>query len=335
MAVGIYQNSMLPSHAVPPEVLPMKKLISIITPVYNEEENVLDCYSAVKELFTRDLAEYDYEHIFSDNGSSDNTLKILRTLAGENPRVKVIANARNFGPFRSMFNAVLSASGDAVLVFLPADLQDPPELIVDFVRYWEQGYQVVYGIRKTREENRMVTFLRKFYYRLVNRFADFYVPPDVGEFQLVDKVVIEALKECDDYYPYIRGMIASFGFKSMGLEYYMKARAKGFSKNKVYHLFDQALNGIISTSNVPLRLCLLAGLAISILSIVYSFINLGINLVYYRKLVPPGIATLIVALFFFSGVQLFFIGLLGEYMGAIHFQVRKRPMVIEKERINF
>ena len=313
----------------------MKKLISIITPCYNEEDNIENCYEAVKKCFESGLSDYDYEHIFCDNASYDNTLNILKEIAKKDKRLKIIANARNFGPLRSLFNGVLHAKGDAVLVLLPADLQDPPELISDFVKKWEEGYQIVYGIRKKREENFLMTCIRKMFYRMVNKFAEFYIPPDVGEFQLIDKVVVEALRKFDDYYPYIRGMIASCGFKSTGIEYVWRARKRGFSKSSIYALIDLALNGLISFTNVPLRLCMLFGLILSGLSVLYAFTQLFISLIYYRQFAAPGIATLIVALFFFSGVQLFFLGVLGEYIGAIHFQVRKRPLVIEKERVNF
>lgn len=321
--------------AVTPKGHNMKKLISIITPCYNEEDNIDDCYGAVRAIFENVLRDYDYEHIFCDNASSDNTLKILRELAGKDSRIKVIVNSRNYGPFRSTFNGLMNSRGDAVLVLLAADLQDPPEMLKDFVIKWEEGYQIVYGIRKEREENRIMSSVRKTFYRVVNRFADFHIPLDAGEFQLVDKVVIEALRGFEDYYPYIRGMIASCGFKSTGIGYVWKARKKGFSKNRIYHLIDQGLNGIISFSSVPLRISMLLGFLLSGLSIFYAFMQFLINLIFFRMLAPPGIATLIVAVFFFSGVQLFFIGLLGEYIGAIHSQVRKKPLVIEKERINF
>ena len=229
----------------------------------------------------------------------------------------------------------MHAKGDAVLVLLPADLQDPPELIVDFVRKWEEGYQVVYGIRKKREESFIMSSGRKIYYRLVNRFAEIYVPPDVGEFQLIDKAVAEALREFDDYYPYIRGMIANCGFRSTGIEYVWKGRKKGLSKNTFYNLIDQGLNGMISFTNVPLRLCMLIGFLLFGSSILYAIMQLLINMLWYRTFTPPGITTLIVAIFFFSGVQLLFLGILGEYISAIHYQVRKKPLVIVKEKVNF
>ncbi len=311
-----------------------RKLISIVTITYNEEDNVRECYETVKRLFSSKLISYEYEHIFADNCSIDGTVTILRELAAQDEHVKVILNARNFGSFRSLFNALLATSGDAVLVLLAADLQDPPELIPDFVRKWEEGYQVVYGIRQSREEGIVMLSMRKLYYRLVDRFADIHIPPDVGEFQLIDRVVMDALRKFEDYYPYVRGMIASCGFRSTGIAYMMRARKRGFSKNRLFHSIDHAINGLISFTNIPLRLCMLFGFLISGASIAYAVVSLVITILQ-MKFALPGIPTLIVALFFFSGIQLFFIGLLGEYIGAIHSQVRKRPLVIERERINF
>jgi glycosyltransferase involved in cell wall biosynthesis len=313
----------------------MRKLISVLTPCLNESANVRDCSLAVRRLFETALPEYDYEHVFCDNASTDDTVAILRELARADPRVKIIVNARNFGPFRSAFNGLLAARGDAVVVFLAADLQDPPALIGEFVRRWESGYEVVYGVRRRREESRLLAFLRRVYYRVVNQFASTTIPPDVGEFQLIDRVVVEALRGFDDYYPYIRGMIASCGFRSAGIDYTWVARRKGRSKNRWYHLIDQGLNGIISFSNVPMRICLATGFLLSVASLGYALIQLLINLIFFRKLAPAGTPTLIVALFFFSGVQLLFLGIVGEYVTAIHSQVRRRPLVVERERVNF
>jgi glycosyltransferase involved in cell wall biosynthesis len=314
---------------------PGRKLISIVTPCYNEEDNVADCHVAVRQLFERQLPEYDFEHIFCDNASTDRTPEVLAGLAARDPRVKVIFNARNFGPFCSTFNGLTATSGDAVVVLLAADLQDPPELIVDFVRRWDQGYQVVYGIRQRREEGFLMRRVRRAYYWIVSKFADIDIPPNVGEFQLVDRVIIDNLRRFDDHYPYIRGMIANCGFKATGIEYTWKARKKGFSKNRLYHLVDQGLNGLVSFTKVPLRFCLFSGFLLSLCSILYAVVSLIIHVVHAGKLAPPGIATLIVAIFFFSGVQLFFFGILGEYIAAVHFQVRKRPLVIERGRLNF
>jgi polyisoprenyl-phosphate glycosyltransferase len=312
-----------------------RKLISIVTPCYNEQDNVADCYAAVKRVFAEQLPGYDYEHIFCDNASTDATAERLKALAAQDPRVKVIVNSRNFGPFCSTYNGLMRTSGDAVVVLLAADLQDPPELIPEFVRRWEEGHQVVYGVRKQREEGVLMHRIRRLYYWTVSKFADITIPPNAGEFQLIDRVIVEHLRSFDDHYPYIRGMIANCGFRATGVEYTWKARKKGFSKNRLYHLIDQGLNGLVSFTKVPLRLCLLAGFLLAAASILYSFISLAIHLFCHGEIAPAGMATLIVANFFFSGVQLFFLGVLGEYLSAVHFQVRKRPLVIEKERVNF
>jgi glycosyltransferase involved in cell wall biosynthesis len=315
-----------------------RKLISVVTPCFNEEDNVEACAEAVRKLFASELAGYDHEHIFCDNASTDRTEEILRRMAAADPHIKLILNARNFGPFRSIFNGVLAATGDAVVLFLPADLQDPPEVIPQMVGQWEAGHQIVYGIRANREEGALMRLVRRSYYRLVKNWADVEIPVDVGEFQLVDKIVIQALHKFDDYYPYLRGMVASCGFKSVGIPYTWKARARGMSKNRLYHLIDQGMNGLVSFTNVPLRICLSAGFLLSGASVLYGLGSLGVMLYDFfahgQKLAQPGIQTLIVAIFFFSGVQLFFIGILGEYIGAIHSQVRKRPLVVEKERVN-
>jgi len=312
-----------------------RPLISIVTPCYNEEDNVPECYQAVKRLFAEQLPEYDYEHIICDNASTDSTVRVLKELAAEDRRVKVIVNARNFGPFCSTFNGLMSASGDAVVVMLAADLQDPPETIAEFVAKWREGHEVVYGIRRQREEGRVMRWTRQLFYRLVSQCSFISLPVDVGEFQLVDRMIIENLRKFDDHYPYIRGMIANCGFRTTGVAYTWKARKRGFSKNRLYHLIDQALNGFVSFSKVPLRVCLFLGLLVSTLSILFALVNLAVNLIFFRQLAPPGIPTLIVAEFLFAGLQLFFFGVLGEYIAAIHFQVRKRPLVIEKERVNF
>lgn len=309
-------------------------LISVITPCFNEEENVAACRDAVRRVFEEQLPQSDYEHIFADNASTDGTLAALADLAAADARVKVIGNARNVGPFRNTFNALRSASGDAVVVLLAADLQDPPELIATFVQRWQEGYDVVYGVRAKRRESARMRLARRLYYRLVARLADVDIPVDTGEFQLVDRKIAERLKEVDDYYPYIRAMIAQCGGKAVGVPYEWRARRRGKSKNRLYHLLDQGMNGLISTSNLPMRLSVFAGFALSAASILYALIQLAWNLIFFGA-APSGIATLIIGLMFFSGVQLFFIGILGEYIAAIHAQVRRGPKVAETLRLNF
>lgn len=310
------------------------RLISVVTPCYNEEANLRDCYESLKQVFTRDLPGYRLEHIFCDNASSDGSVEVLREIAHADPSVKVVVNARNYGPFRSTFNGLRHAAGDAVVVLFAADLQDPPEVIAQFVREWEAGADVVWGIRSQREEGTLMRTVRKAYYRLVSRFAGIDIPLDVGEFQLIDRRVHAALLEHEDYYPYIRGMIANCGFRTKGIAYTWRARKRGFSKNRLYHLVDQGLNGLISFTNLPMRIAMFAGFAIAMVSFLFALFTLVANFLAHGSLTVPGIPTLIVALFFFGGVQLMFLGIIGEYVSAIHFQVRKRPLVVERELIN-
>ena len=311
------------------------KTISIVTPCFNEADNVEACRDAVAALFApgAPLEGYGREHIFADNDSSDGTQDILRTLADSDPSMKVILNARNYGPFRSNFNALRSATGDAVVVFLPADLQDPAEMIPEFVRLWESGVEVVAGARVNRQESVALRSCRAIFYRTVRSLSDIDIPVNVGEFQLLDRKVWEAVVSHDDHYPYIRGIIASVGFRRAIVPYTWAARRSGISKNNLPRLIDQALNGIFSFTNVPMRLCTFVGVAMAALCILYALASIGVYIAR-PELAPRGTMTLIVALFFLSGVQLAFMGILGEYVTSIHAQVRKRPLVIERERIN-
>jgi len=311
------------------------KTISIVTPVYDEEPNLRDCYAAVRLIFDRELAGYRREHLFCDNASRDDTLSILREIAAADPLVKIIVNTRDFGPLRNTFNGVMATSGDAVLLFLPADLQDPPELLPKFVALWEQGYEIVYGIRASREERWPMRGVRNAYYRLLSRFSEFKVPPGVGDFQLVDRRVVEAMRQIDDTHPFMRLMTFECGGRAVGVPYTWRARKKGHSKNRILGLVDQGMNGITSFTWAPVRIGLIAGFVISFLSIAYAVADLVLALLVERRLAQPGIMTLIVAIFFFGGVQLLFLGFVGEYVLAMHNQLRKRPVVFERERINF
>lgn len=309
--------------------------ISIISPCYNEEDNVQLCYEAVQALFApgAPLEKYEREHIFSDNCSEDGTVDILRRIAVADPTVKVIVNSRNFGPFRSNFNALRYATGDVILVFLPVDLQDPPEMIPEMVRHWENGIEIVAGARATREETIMLRAFRRIFYRAVNFLSDFEIPENVGEFQLIDRKVWEVVVSHRDQYPYIRGIIASTGFRRLILPYTWKARKRGISKNNAFRLIDQAMNGVFSFANAPLRFCSFLGFGLATLSFLYAIGTIVLSLLSFGK-APAGTQTIIIALFFFSGVQLMFIGMLGEYIAAIHAQVRRGPNVVERERIN-
>lgn len=311
------------------------KTISIVTPCFNEADNVEACRDAVAALFApgAPLEGYRREHIFADNDSGDGTQDILRALAAADPAMKIILNARNYGPFRSNFNALRAATGDAVVVFLPADLQDPAEMIPEFVALWETGVEVVAGARINRQESLALRTCRSIFYRTVRSLSDIDIPVNVGEFQLLDRKVWEAVVSHDDHYPYIRGIIASVGFRRVIVPYTWAARRSGISKNNLPRLMDQALNGIFSFTNVPMRLCTFAGIAMAALCLLYATASLGLYFLW-PGLAPRGMTTLIVALFFLSGIQLAFLGILGEYVTSIHAQVRKRPLVVERERIN-
>ena len=309
-------------------------LISVITPCFNEEDNVEACRDEVRKVFEEQLPDYDYEHIFSDNASRDKTVERLLAMARDDKRVKIIVNARNLGPFRNTFNALKSASGNAVVVQLPADLQDPPSLIPEFIRHWKAGYKVVYGIRRRRQERWYLRRARWLYYRLVAWTTDVDLPTDTGEFQLIDRSVADTITRVDDYYPYLRGLIAQCSQRSIGVKYTWQTRRSGTSNLRLYHLIDQALNGFVSTSNVPMRLSIFVGFALAFVSIIYALAQLVISLVFFGT-TPAGMPTLIVGLFFFSGVQLLFMGIMSEYIAAIHSQVRRGPVLGDALRVNF
>ena len=309
------------------------KTITIVSPCFNEQDNVRHCWEEVKRIFDAELPGYAREHIFVDNASSDETVAILREISEHDPAVKIIVNARNFGVFRSTFNGLRYSTGDATLVMLPVDLQDPPEHLPEFVRLWEQGYEVVAGARSTRQETALMRACRWIFYRTVNSLSAFELSPDVGEFQLIDRKVLAAVLAHNDHYPYIRGIIASCGFRRIIVPYTWKMRKRGVSKHRLPTLIDQALNGIFAFTRIPMRLCTFAGIILSVLCIVFA---VGVAIAYFAMdySVPRGTTTMIVALFFLSGMQLLFIGMLGEYVTSIHSQVRGGPMVIERERIN-
>ena len=310
----------------------MKK-ITIITPCFNEEDNVEICAAELKKVMNERLPTYAYEHIFADNASTDSTLQKLRSLAAQDSQVKVISNSRNVGPFRNMWNAMKHATGNAVIPMLSADLQDPPSVIPELVKNWENGNLVVYGVRLNRQENLLMRFSRNVYYRIIRRFASAYIPLNSGEFLLADKRVIDSILEVDDQYPYIRGLIAQTSVRSASVNYTWVKRERGKSKNSLISLIDQAINGFVSTSRVPARLALLGGFALSFIGVVYALIT-TIVVITTDLHVPMGIPTIIIGIFFIGGIQLLFLGLIGEYVLSIHGQVRRLPPMFEVERIN-
>ena len=310
------------------------KTISVVTPCFNEEAGIEECYRKVRDIFAEQLPGYRREHIFCDNASTDNTVAILKEIAGRDPDVKLIINSRDFGTLDNTYNGVMNAGGDAIVLFLPADMQDPPELLPRFVQRWEEGYEVVYGIRAKREESFLMRSARHLYYRILSYMSYVTYPPDVGDFQLIDRKVHQVMKRFDDAQPFMRMMTFECGFRAIGIPYTWKKRTTGVSNNRFPHLISQGIIGVVASSTVPIRLCSLTGALIAGLSLIYAFITFVLGL-FIPDLAFRGIPTIIVAMFFFAGIQLLFLGLIGEYILAIYHQVRRRPLVVERERVNF
>src|SRR3954470_1574950 len=308
------------------------KTISIITPCYNEEENVEELYNRVRAEMVK-IGRYRYEHIFIDNASKDRTVAILKRIASQDKNVKVIVNARNFGHIRSPFHAFLQTCGDAV-IGLVADLQDPPEMIPEMIAKWEEGYSMVLCLKTASQENKLMFWIRTQYYRLVQRLSEIETFENFTGFGLYDRQVVDAVRSFGDAYPYFRGMIAEIGLPYYTLTFEQPRRIRGITKNNFYTLYDMAMLGITNLSKVPLRLVTFLGFISSALSMAAALGYLIYKLVFWSNF-SVGIAPLVIGLFFLGSVQLVSMGILGEYIGAIHTQVMKRPMVIEKERVNF
>ena len=313
------------------EVFSLRK-ICIMTPCFNEVDNVRELYTRIRAVAAQ-LPQYEFEHLFIDNRSTDGTVKVLRELAAEDPRVKVILNARNFGHIRSPFYGLLQAGGDAV-IGLASDLQDPPELIPEMIRQWEAGSLMVLGMKTSSDENPLMYWIRTRYYRLIKRLSEMETLEHVTGFGLYDRKVVEIMRSFDDAYPYGRGMISEIGLPYSTIQYHQTKRSHGFTKNNFYTLYDMAMLGITNVSKVPLRLMTGFGFACALLSILISLGYLVYKLLFWNNF-SVGIAPIAIGLFFFASVQLVFIGILGEYVAATHTQVLKRPLVIEAERINF
>ena len=308
------------------------KTISIVTPCYNEENNIDDIYLCVKQLFTQ-LEKYNYEHLFIDNASTDRTVEILKEIATKDANVKIIINCRNFGTVRSIYYALLQTSGDAV-VYLAADLQEPTQLIPEFIKKWEEGYKVVKGIKTSSKENFLMYSLRSIYYYLMSKISDTEVTSHFTGFGLYDKKVIEVLREINDPYPYFRGLLEELGFSNIKIPYQQQQRKKGKSSYNLYRYFDEAMLGVTSHSRIPLRLATIIGMIMSFISLVVAIGYIIAKLLFWQAF-PLGTATVSVGLFLLASIQLFFIGIIGEYIGLIHMRMLKRPLVLERERINF
>jgi glycosyltransferase involved in cell wall biosynthesis len=310
----------------------LMQLISVVTPCYNEEENVEELYKQIKAQFAN-LKNYRYEHIFIDNASVDNTVSILKLLAANDPNVKVIVNARNFGHIRSPFYAMLQAQGAAV-VLLASDLQDPPQLIAEFIKHWEAGFKVVVGVKPSSKENFPMAAIRRAYYNFITRIADIRLIKNFTGFGLYDQEVMKLLRKIDDAYPYFRGLISELGFPVAQIPFEQPARVRGITKNNFYSLYDMAILGITNHSKLPIRIATLGGFFFAVLSLLAAVVFLILKLALWNHF-PVGVAPILIGMFFLAAMQLFFIGILGEYVLSIHTQTLKRPLVVESERINF
>tara|TARA_B100001939_G_scaffold337254_1_gene341331 strand:+ start:87 stop:1013 length:927 start_codon:yes stop_codon:yes gene_type:complete len=303
-----------------------KKIVSVVTPCFNEEDSILNCYEVVKEIF-KDLKNVDYEHIFSDNSSTDSTQKILKKIAKEDSNVKVLINSHNVGPFVNNYNALSYATGDYVLIFLPADLQDPPNLIPEMLDKIENGYEIVLGIRNTRLENFFLKLMRTIFYRLMNIFSSHKVPVGAGEFMMITKKIHQIILDSDNDIPYIRGIVAQLNFPKTEIKYTWDKRKFGQSKNSFSDLMDQAINAFIMMSFKPIRFFLYLGA----LMFTTSFSLLVFNMVKSTEIE----LILIYCILTIVSFLVFAVGLLGEYLLSINNKVNKglKLKVIEKYNI--
>ncbi|MBT4791718.1 MAG: glycosyltransferase family 2 protein [Halobacteriovoraceae bacterium] len=310
------------------------KTITIVTPCYNEEENIQNLYQRTQDVFKEYAEKYAYEHLFIDNASTDKTVNILKQIASKNKHIKIIINNRNFGHIRSPHHALLEATGDAV-VFIVADLQDPPEIIHEFIKRWEEtSCDAVIGVKSKSLESPLMFLVRRLYYYLINKLSETKLQKNFMGFGLYDQKLIKMLRQIEDPYPYFRGLIFEVTDNIEIIEYLQNSRKRGFTKNNFYTLYDIAMLGISSHSKIPLRLATWIGFMCAFISIVIAIVYAIYKILYWDNF-TVGIAPLVIGVFFFGAVQLIFIGIIGEYLGAIHTKISNRPLVFEKERINF
>ena len=306
--------------------------ISIVTPCYNEESNIMHLYERTTSVIDQ-CKNYEFDIIFIDNASTDSTVQIIKSLIVQDPRVRLIVNARNFGHIRSPYYGLLQAQGNAVIL-MASDLQDPPELIPDFIKQWEAGFKIVAAVKNTSEESKLFFKIRKMYYKMVNRISNIKLINNFTGFGLYDRCVLDIMKNLNDPYPYLRGLVCELGFDVAEITFKQPQRKRGITKNNFYTLYDIAMLGITSHSKVPLRIAVFAGFCLSATSLIMALFYLLLKLIFWNSFVF-GTAPLLIGLFFFASVQLFFLGLIGEYVGNLQTQILNRPLVVEKERTNF
>lgn len=310
----------------------MKK-ISIVVPCFNEEENVVPMADAIREEFKKNLSSYEYEIIFIDNDSKDNTRELIRELCNSDKGIKGIFNAKNFGQFNSPYYGMLQSIGDAT-VLMAADFQDPVEMIPKYVAAWEEGYKIAIGIKKSSQENKIMYHLRSLYYKTIKKLSEVEQIEHFTGFGLYDKAFINVMRNLDDPVPFLRGIVAELGFRRKEIPYEQPQRRAGITSNNLYRLYDAAMLSITAYTKVGLRLATFAGVILSGISMLIAVIYLILKLVYWDRF-PAGMAPILIGMLFLGSIQIFFIGLIGEYILTINQRVMKRPLVVEEERINF
>ena len=310
----------------------MKK-ISVLIPCYNEEENVIPIANAIVEEMGKNLADYDYEIIFIDNDSKDNTRPLLREICKRNPKVKAIFNAKNFGQFNSPYYGILQATGDCTILMC-CDFQDPIEMIPQIVAEWEKGAKIVSCVKTASKENSIMRFLRSCYYKMIKKMSSVEQIEHFTGFGLYDRSFVEVLRNLKDPTPFLRGIVAELGFKRVSIEYTQAKRRAGKTHNNFFTLFDAAMLSFTSYTKVGLHLVTFAGMILSALSILAALVYLVLKLLYWDRF-SAGFAPMIIGLFFLNAIELLFIGFVGEYVMSINTRIMNRPLVIEEERINF
>ena len=310
----------------------MKK-ISVLIPCYNEAENVGPISRAVTEILEKELPQYDYELVFIDNDSTDGTRDIIRGLCADNPRIKAILNARNFGQFNSPYYGMLQVTGDCVIEMV-ADFQDPVEMIPKYIHEWEKGYKIVIGIKTSSKETRLMYWLRSCYYKTIKKLSDVEQIEHFTGSGLYDREFIEVLRNLDDPTPFLRGIVAELGYRRKEIPYEQPRRRAGKTHNNFYRLYDAAMLSVTSYTKAGLRLATIFGSICAVVSMLIAMVYLVMKLIWWDRF-PAGMAPMLIGMLFLGSVQLFFIGFLGEYIMSINQRVMKRPLVIEEERINF
>lgn len=308
------------------------KLISIVSPCFNESDNVSELYRRIKDSIST-LNNYDFELIFIDNASTDDTVDKLKSLARVDRTVKIIVNTRNFGHIRSPYYGILQSRGDAT-IYLASDLQDPPEIIPQFIKEWESGYKLVMAIKPNVVGSKFFHAIRSSYYRVLNFISDIELLENSTGFGLYDNEVLSLLRAINDPYPYLRGIICELGYKIKKIEFVQPTRKRGISKNNLYTLYDIGILGIVNHSKIPLRIATMFGFITGCICLLVALIYLFQKLFYWNSF-GIGIAPIVIGLFFMMGLIFIFLGLLGEYVLVIHNKILNKPIVVEKERINF